>query len=102
MSEEFKYGTAENMSETNDLRQGCHYLLTKSLGKDFNGFLRKMLIIGQVLCNLLLLLPLYKYSTLLVLVNLYIYFEVKPLLKEDNSDLSPSALILLSESLSWV
>lgn len=66
MSEEFKYGTAENISETNYLRQGGHlvasvYLLTKLLEKlltDLNEILRKMIITGQVLCNLLLRLPL--------------------------------------------
>lgn len=56
MSEEFKYGTAKNMSETNYLHQVGHlvasvYLLTKSLKMltDFNEILREMLIIEQVL-----------------------------------------------------
>lgn len=53
MSEEFKYGTAENMSKTNYLRQGdllvaSFYLLTKSLEKDFNDILKEMLFIVQV------------------------------------------------------
>lgn len=75
MSEEFKYGTAENMSENNYLSQGGHlvasvYLFNKSVGIDFNEENVKlldqyMLNVGKVLCNLLcnllLLLPLIVY-----------------------------------------
>lgn len=71
MSEEFKYGTAENMSKTNYLCQGVHlvasvYLLNKSLGKYFKEenvsyWISILLNIGQVLCHILLLLPLIVY-----------------------------------------
>lgn len=71
MSEEFKYGTAENISKTNYLCQGVHlvasvYLLNKSLGKYFNEenvnyWISILLNIGQILCSILLLLPLIVY-----------------------------------------
>lgn len=56
MSEEFKYGTAENMSETTYLRQGGHLVASVYLWP-----------FVTIAFNCI-------YSTLLVLVTLYSYF----------------------------